>query len=90
MSRVAPTREITPTRREQRRVAGRPQKSGQETSAGSRARGLPPPESVKREINGTNYRVAVTTALSEGPVRVKITIHRGDHFKNEDKRADQS
>lgn len=87
MSRVAPTRDITLTRREERRVAGKPQQSGLETSAGSRPRRLPPPESVKREINETNYRVATTTAPSEGPVRVNVTIHVGDRFKNEDKRA---
>lgn len=87
MSRVAPTRDITLTRREERRVSGKPQKSGPETSAGSRPRTLPPPESVKGEINETNYRVAMTTALSEGPVGVNLAIHVGDHFKNEDKRA---
>lgn len=86
MSRVAPTRDITLTRREERRVAGKPQKSSLETSAGSRPRRLPPPESVKREINETNYRVAATTALSEELVRADVTIHVGDHFRNEDKR----
>lgn len=84
--RVAPTRDITLTRREasHSETTERLQKSGlqtAETSAGSRPHRLPPPQSVKGEINETNYHVAVTTVLSEGLVCVNITIHMVDKWK---------
>lgn len=89
MSRVAPTRDVTVTRREERRNH---RNQAGKTSAGSRPRRLPPPESVKREINEPSYRVAVTTAPSEELARVNITIQAGDRFRNEDEReaADRS